>query len=153
MKPLVFLALVLAIAPGGRSEDRPLQEAGVGAGLQTGPQSVWAGAYTEEQAKRGAAVYAQECLNCHGPDLAGADVTPALTGSIFTSNWNDLTIGDLSERIRITMPANNPGVLSRQQNADVIAYILRANNWPAGMTELPTQLAAMKAIKIEANAP
>jgi hypothetical protein len=51
------------------------------------------------------------------------------------------------------MPANNPGVLSRQQNADVIAYILKANNWPAGSTELPTQLAAMKAIKIEANAP
>jgi S-disulfanyl-L-cysteine oxidoreductase SoxD len=120
--------------------------------LQT-VNSVWGGAYTEEQAKRGAAVYALECLNCHGPDLAGADVTPALTGSIFTSNWNDLTIGDLSERIRITMPANNPGVLSRQQNADVIAYILKANNWPAGSTELPTQLAAMKAIKIEANAP
>ena len=37
--------------------------------------------------------------------------------------------------------------------ADVVACILKANNWPAGSTELPTQLAAMKAIRIEANAP
>ena len=124
------------------------------AAQQAAADSVWAGVYTDEQARRGEGIYGQACLNCHGPDLeGGGDVTPALTGSAFTSNWSDLTIGDLSERIRITMPADRPGSLSRQQNADVIAYILKVNNWPAGKTELPTQLAAMKAIRIQANAP
>ena len=49
--------------------------------------------------------------------------------------------------------SDRPGTLSRQQNADVIAFILEANSWPAGKTELPSQLAALKAIRIEANAP
>jgi mono/diheme cytochrome c family protein len=115
-------------------------------------QSVWDRVYTEAQARRGELVYAQTCLNCHGPELEGGDMTPALTGSAFTANWNDLTVGDLSERIRISMPLDRPGTLSRQQNADVIAYILKVNNWPAGSQELPSVLASQKAITIEAVA-
>ena len=29
------------------------------------------------------------------------------------------------------MPLDKPGTLSRQQNADVIAFVLRANAWPS----------------------
>ena len=115
--------------------------------------SVWAGVFTDEQAKRGEATYQQECSNCHGPGLEGADMTPPLTGGGFTSNWSDLTVGDLLERIRLTMPADRPGKLPRQQSLDVIAFILRANAWPAGASELPRDLAALKQIKIQANKP
>jgi cytochrome c len=109
--------------------------------------------YTDEQAKRGEAIYYERCAMCHGPQLEGADMTPPLTGGEFTSTWNDLTVGDLFERIRITMPLNNPGVLSRQQNADVIAFILKANRWPAGAAELSREVAVLKEIKIEAVKP
>ena len=34
-------------------------------------RSVWEGVYTEEQARRGAELYAQECASCHGPLLTG----------------------------------------------------------------------------------
>lgn len=78
-------------------------------------------------------------------------MTPALVGGGFTSNWNDLTLGDLSERIRLTMPLDRPGTLSRQENADVIAFVLRANAWPAGARELPSDLGALKEIRIESN--
>jgi len=115
--------------------------------------SVWAGVYTTGQATRGETVYRQYCLACHGADLAGADMTPPLAGGTFTSNWNDLTAGDLFERIRTTMPMDRPGVLSRQQNADVIAYLLKSNAWPAGASELPTELGPLKGIRIETTKP
>ena len=49
------------------------------------------------------------------------------------------------------MPLDSPGKLSRQQNADVIAFILKANTWPAGATELAPDLGALKQIRIEAT--
>ena len=85
--------------------------------------------YTEDQAKRGEALYSQYCASCHGPDLTGGEMAPGLTGGEFTSNWNDLSLGDLFERIRISMPQNAPGSLSRQQNADILSYMLYKRNY------------------------
>jgi quinoprotein glucose dehydrogenase len=115
--------------------------------------SVWTGVYTEEQATRGETVYRTYCIACHGPELEGADMTPPLSGGSFTANWNDLTAGDLFERIRLTMPLDRPGVLMRQQNADVIAFVLKKNGWPAGSTELSRELAPLKTIRIESVKP
>jgi mono/diheme cytochrome c family protein len=115
-----------------------------------GEKSVKDGVYTEAQAKRGEAVYNETCANCHGEHLEGADMSPALTGATFSSNWNSLTVGDYYDRIRTTMPMDRPGTLSPQQNADVIAFILKANQYPAGTTELPNMVVPLKGIKIEA---
>jgi len=115
----------------------------VGAGAQT----VWSGVFTPAQADRGGAVYAQSCANCHGSGLEGADMSPALAGAAFMASWNDLTLGDLAERIRISMPADKPGTLSRQEQTDVIAFILRSNRFPAGTIELPTATPALRTIK------
>ena len=120
---------------------------------QASSASVWDGVYTDAQATRGETAYLQECANCHGPALEGGDMTPPLLGGVFTSNWNDLTAGDLFERIRLTMPLDRPGKLTRQQNADVIAFVMRANAWPSGKTELPADAAALKQIKIQASKP
>lgn len=116
-------------------------------------KSVWDGVYTDAQSARGENVYLQYCANCHGPALEGGDMSPALTGGVFTSNWNDLTVGDLFERIRTTMPLDAPGALSRQQNADLIAFVLKANTWPPGAAEMPPELAALKEIRIQATRP
>src|SRR5215510_7756892 len=80
-------------------------------GAQEASRSVWDGVYTEEQAKRGAALYGRECASCHGTDLTGADEVPALSGPAFLANWDGLTLGDLSERVRRSMPPNKPGQL------------------------------------------
>jgi mono/diheme cytochrome c family protein len=113
--------------------------------------SVWDGVFTEEQVTRGTAAYQRECSSCHGSALEGGDMTPPLVGGAFTSNWNDLTVGDLFDRIRLTMPLDNPGRLSRQQNVDVIAFILKSNAWPSGATELTPEGGVLKQIKIEAS--
>ncbi len=116
-------------------------------------RSVMEGVFTEDQAKRGAAIYDKECASCHGQTLEGLDMAPPLSGGAFMSNWNTLSVGDLFERIRLTMPDGNPGSLSRQQDADVVAYILKSAKYPFGKTELPTQTEALKQIKLEPPKP
>ena len=116
-------------------------------------RSVWDGVYTEEQAKRGEAFYEKQCSACHGDKLAGRESAPPLTGGAFLSNWNGLPLSDLFERVRRTMPQNAPGKLSRQQNADILAYVLSFNKFPAGKTELYRQVEMLKEILFEAAKP
>ncbi len=111
--------------------------------------SVWAGVYTEDQAKRGEAVAGKLCASCHGPDLSGGEAGPALVGLEFIGNWTNLTVADFVDRVHSTMPADAPGTLTLQQTSDVSAYVLKLNKYPAGKTELPSDLAALKGIKIE----
>lgn len=119
---------------------------------QTG-RSVWDGVYTSEQAQRGSSQYAAQCASCHGSDLTGADSAPPLQGGEFSSNWNGLTLGDLFERIRTSMPANNPGKLGRDQCAEIVAFILSVNQFPAGNSELARQTETLKQIRYEATKP
>jgi mono/diheme cytochrome c family protein len=130
-----------------------IQSADVRAVQAAPPASVWAGVYTGEQANRGAVLYREACASCHGPTLLGGEMAPALVGTDFMSNWNGLTVGDLVERIRVSMPQNDPGSLSRQRTAGLVAYLLQANRFPAGQTELPGEDELLKQIKIEATKP
>jgi hypothetical protein len=129
--PTVWLTL-LAVSPDAAQE-----------------QSVTAGVYTEAQAARGAAVYGKECASCHGAGLEGDGVAPALAGSEFLTNWNGTTVGDLFDRMRISMPPGNPSSVPAESKADIIAHVLKANKYPAGQTEIGKDLAPLKQIKIE----
>jgi mono/diheme cytochrome c family protein len=111
-------------------------------------RSLQDGVYTEDQAKRGETVYQQECATCHAVTLTGGESGPPLVGSDFISGWEGMTGADLFERTRIGMPKDSPGRLGRQQYADVIAYILKSNGYPSRDTELATDLAALKQIRI-----
>jgi S-disulfanyl-L-cysteine oxidoreductase SoxD len=117
------------------------------------PRSVWDGVYTEDQANRGRASYGRECAGCHGESLTGADEVPALAGGAFLSNWDGLTVGDLFERIRISMPADRPGKLNREQIADILSYLLAFNRFPPGKTELERQTEILKEIRFESSKP
>jgi S-disulfanyl-L-cysteine oxidoreductase SoxD len=116
-------------------------------------RSVWDGVYTQEQAARGQVLYANLCSACHGLALNGGESAPPLSGGEFLSNWSGLTVGDLFERIRVSMPADNPGHLSRQQNADIIAHIFNVNQFPPGKTELDTRTEVLKQIAVESAKP
>lgn len=115
-------------------------------------KTVWDGVYSDAQAKRGEAVFADKCAHCHGADLSGGDA-PTLVGSEFGGNWDDLSLGDLAERIRISMPQDNPQSLTRDQVADLLAFILKSNKVPAGQADLPASTESLKAIKYKANKP
>jgi len=116
-------------------------------------KSVWDGVYTQAQAERGRALYADQCASCHGSELTGGEMAPPLSGGEFMAGWDGLTVGDLFERIRISMPQNAPGSLSGQQNADILAFVFAANKFPAGDTEMPKEAGILKTIKFEVKKP
>src|SRR6266550_2806320 len=104
-------------------------------------RSVWDGVYTKAQAGRGQARYRQDCAKCHGENLMGAEEAPALVGDDFLQTWNGRTAGDLFELMRETMPSEDPGSLARREYADILAYLMSANWFPAGDKELASDLA------------
>jgi cytochrome c len=83
-------------------------------------------------------VYYQQCLACHGEMMNGQDQAPPLVGPQFSSIWNGESLWALVQRID-TMPPNMPGSLSRQDNVDVLTYILWYNGLPLGDGELGTE--------------
>src|SRR5262244_556409 len=97
------------------------------------------GVGTDAQVKRGADVYSMQCAACHDAQLAGSGTAPALAGTDFSANWKDETVGSLFERIRATMPADNPGSLKREQVADLVSFILNFNKYPTSEKELGTE--------------
>jgi S-disulfanyl-L-cysteine oxidoreductase SoxD len=115
------------------------------------PRSVWDGVYTEEQAKRGESLYHQKCASCHGDKMTGGESAPPLAGGQFLSNWNGLTLDVLFERIRLTMPSDNPAKVSRPLKADILAYVLRMNTFPSGKTDLQYKTELLKDILIAGN--
>jgi quinoprotein glucose dehydrogenase len=116
-------------------------------------KSIWDGVYSEAQAMRGKALYSQECASCHGSELTGGEMAPPLSGGEFMAGWDGLTVGDLFERVRISMPQNSPGSLSGQQNADILAFVFSSNKFPAGAEEMPKEAGILKTIKFEAKKP
>jgi quinoprotein glucose dehydrogenase len=115
--------------------------------------SIWDGVYTEAQAERGSTGFDGHCANCHGANLGGTGEAPALVGPQFLSDFDGLSVGDLFDRIRTTMPQDNPGSLTRDQAADILAFLLKANSLPAGAKELDRRSEYLKAIGFSAANP
>jgi hypothetical protein len=51
--------------------------------------------------------------------------------------------------ISTAMPEDAPGSLQRDTYADVLAYIFALNGLPAGPRELPTDLGALREIRMD----
>ena len=126
-----------------------LAASGLHATLGAQARSVGDGVYTEAQAKRGATLYAEQCAACHGETLGGvADLFPALTGDPFIASWQGKSVGDLFDKISMTMPALDPGSLKPEQAADIVSYILSMSKYPAGNADLAAG-EPLKQIKID----
>ena len=113
--------------------------------------SVWDGAYTRAQAERGAAKYRQMCVMCHGPTLEGNGEAPPLTGR-FIPDWAGTSLAELFEKIQATMPLFAPATLSSSDTADVLAFLLQSNNFPAGSAELQAG-DGLKLVSFDASKP
>lgn len=126
--------------------------AGTGQAQSTG-RSVWEGIYSPEQAARGEAQYVERCAACHGVTLNGTGEAPGLSGGEFVSHYDQLTVADLFDRVRTTMPQNDPGTLSRDQYVEVVAFLLKSNGFPAGAAPLDRRSEVLATIGIQAQKP
>src|SRR5262245_57872998 len=108
--------------------------------------SVWNGVYTGAQAERGKAAYEQQCSFCHLSDLRGQGFAPPLIEDAFLQRWGDGTLGDLFTIVKLTMPQDTPASLGDREYADIVAYLLKANQYPPGQEELAPAPAALKEV-------
>jgi mono/diheme cytochrome c family protein len=103
---------------------------------------IWDGVYTSEQADRGRRAYEQHCSSCHGVGLKGGSYR-ALEGERFWASFQETTVDRLLHQITTTMPFSNDGALrgslGPQMYADIVAYILSGNTFPAGTRELSAE--------------
>ncbi len=104
-------------------------------------RSVLDSVYTVVQAQRGEASFKQVCTQCHTPSQ--------FADSSFAAAWLGAPLYQLFDLIRTTMPPDFPGSLPAQTYADIVAYILRLNQYPAGPKELAPDPDSLKAIRID----
>jgi mono/diheme cytochrome c family protein len=103
--------------------------------------SVLAGVFTSAQASRGQVQFEQTCMGCH--------TVAEHTGRNFGAKWSGTTLNELFELISTTMPEVEPGSLTPEQYASIVAFFLRASGYPAGQRELPSDVAALKKVRVE----
>jgi mono/diheme cytochrome c family protein len=97
------------------------------------------GVYTDAQAQRGQGVYEANCASCHKENLEGNPEAPALKGPTFMEVWRDDALDGLYQHMKTRMPrlpGGEPGSLTEAQYADIVAYVLKSNDYPAGQKEL-----------------
>ncbi len=116
-------------------------------------RSILDGAFTVEQASRGAALYGRHCQHCHLEDMQGGDImdllVPAIGRSAFGKRWSGDTLGSVMRYVSKVMPFDEAGTLDAQTYADVLAYVLQFSGYPAGNNELPADVTALQSIAVE----
>ena len=99
--------------------------------------------YTVEQAKRGEALFKENCAElCHGHALDNGEAPP-LRGEPFKTHWGAGALDVPFLLMLEKMPPTNPGALGPQVYADVLAFILSQNDVPPSEKELPPDLAQL----------
>jgi alcohol dehydrogenase (cytochrome c) len=111
--------------------------------------------YKVEQAEHGREVYDRTCAACHGlrSDYSTFSSAGRLFGEEFIESWSypGITVDDLFFFIRTTMPPNNAGALSEEEHADVTAFVLSLNRFPAGNSLLKREAPGLAANNFESQ--
>lgn len=111
---------------------------GAGLGLAQEPTTN-DGVYTTEQAAQGKTLYAEVCETCHqSAKFTGAEFNRAYVGRPLSE-----MLASMAE-----MPPDNPGSLTAEQFATLIAYFLDMNQYPAGSTPLDGETDALRRIML-----
>jgi len=139
LRLLALAAAVVCVAAAAHPSARARSEPG---------HTVWDSVYTDSQVTRAESTYSQSCANCHGSMLEGAQDGGPLTGADFLANWDGMTLADLHDKIRTTMPPDTPNSISPSQVADLVALVLARNHFPAGAAPLTADADRLKDIKI-----
>lgn len=105
---------------------------------------------THAQVVAGRTDYRQHCAVCHGSRLEGVHVSPPLAGDKFDRTWRGKPVANLAAHVRRMPqpPAGEPGSLSDESYANILAYLLQSNGIAPGEVALPTDLIALGKVVI-----
>jgi mono/diheme cytochrome c family protein len=144
-KNLVNAALMVMLAGcASTPEGGPMSAATPTADAPAAEGSAASAFYTSRQASRGAGLFRDNCVSCHA--------SSEFTGASFERRWRNRAVADIYEFVLYSMPDDNPGGLPEQTYADIIAYVLEMNDFPAGNSELPTSMEALMEMKMWGDA-
>ena len=107
------------------------------------------GVYTSTQMEQGKNFYGENCVQCHGAELEGAEDAPPLAGKAFLAKWGGLPLGSLHAFIDKNMPPGNGGAMGPDNETQIVAFILSKNRFPAGAEPLKSDPAFLNAIAIK----
>jgi mono/diheme cytochrome c family protein len=104
------------------------------------PQTTLDGVYSPAQATRGDGTFSSLCTGCH--------TASSFEGGSFRV-WADTPLSELYAYLVETMPEDAPGSLTPAQYADIVAFLLKTNDMPAGKEDLKPDTAALARITIK----
>jgi ankyrin repeat protein len=121
--------------------------------------AIWAGVFSAEQVARGRVAFGRNCSRCHRDDLSGDEgitlngeryqtLGPALKGETFYRNWGHGSVNRLFRKVRDAMPPDFQSIIDDATKADVVAFVLHENGFPAGPSELPRDADVLEGIQI-----
>lgn len=105
-------------------------------------------AFTAEQVAGGEEVYKELCQICHGSTLANGQFGTPLRGAFFRNNWKGRSLGELLKFTYESMPPENVMGLPLEQYAQVLAFILEANDVAPGEVAMPGDYGALMTVML-----
>ena len=150
MTPRRYLRLILILVSFVTMACAGLRVCVAGTPVSESMATIWDGVFSQEQAAEGAAQYELSCSACHSADLRGSSTSPSLVGSGFLFFWQDKPLSELFTTIHTLMPTDAPNSLPTRTYLNILSYILEANEFPAGESDL-LDPAALRRIIITAK--
>ena len=144
LRPILILVSFVTMACAGLTVSEP------GTPVSESIGTIWDGVFSQEQAAEGATQYELSCSTCHAADLRGSSTSPSLVGGGFLFFWQDKPLSELFTTIQTRMPTDAPNSLPTRTYLNILSYILEANEFPAGESDL-LDPAALRRIIITAK--
>lgn len=122
----------------GAETMRPVQKSETAAPRTVQPSAAtgMAPQFTAAQVLAGKTSYESNCAVCHGNTMTNGTFGTPLAGEYFNGAWSGKSVRALYDRTQKSMPPAAPSSLSKDNYANIVAYILEVNGYKATGTAL-----------------
>lgn len=119
-----------------------LLAAGISSALLAADSITPTPSFSTQQVTAGESAYQAQCASCHGDNLEGLVLVPALAGSVFAGRWSGQPLAALAQDVR-RMPPGAPDSLDDTAYTNILSFLLYRNGIPVADTALTDSPAAL----------